>query len=187
MENDRYRLLVDIVFKTVELLDIARLNASKILIRVPLLNIQTKKINYVNPKGNQAFNLSKAAKSMPIIYGRCVYVDKNIFIDRAWIASVEKMIHEAELLGATHIIVIDNRVRNKVFEYVKKIISYFLSTRTDDKYQLISQNIFIQDNESRAWFATTKPKQLASMFDSGCFVAKNNSEVRDFLKKFSNL
>lgn len=176
--------LVDVVFKKAEPLDMARLKASKTLIRVPLLNMQTKHIDYIDPKENNTFDLLRASKAMPLIYGRRIHVDGNIFMDGALVASIEQMINEAELLGATHIIVIENRVRSKVFQYAKKMVGYFLSARTEVKYPSISQKVFIQDNEAHAWFATTKPKQLASMFDSGYSVAKNNSEAREFLKAF---
>ncbi len=179
--------LVDIVFKKAEPLDTGKLKASEILIRVPLLNMQTKQINYVNPKENNTFDLLRASKAMPLIYGRRVYVDGNIFMDGALVASIEQMINEVELLGATHIIVVENRVRSKIFQYAKKMIGYFLFTKTEVAYSSRSEKIFVQDDEVNSWFATTKPKELSIMFDSGYSNAKNNPKVREFLEKFSEL
>ena len=177
--------LVDIVFKNTEPLDIAKLKASRILIRVPLLNMQTKQVDYIDPKENNTFDLLRASKAMPLIYGQRVHVDGNIFMDGALVASVEQMINEAELLGATHIIVIENRVRSKLFRYAKKIVGYFLSARTEVKYSSVSEKIVIQDDEANSWFATTKSKELSIMFDSGYSNAKNNIRIREFLEKFS--
>lgn len=172
--------LVDTVFKNLEPLNVAGMNNSKILIEIPLLNKTTKQIEYLDPKQEEIFEILRASKAMPVIYGKEVTINGTKYIDGALVTSTEHMIQRALSHGATHIVIIDNRVRNTLFLLAKKLIGGFYVNKIKTSEQFSVETKYICDKDIQGRFATTNGATLATMFDAGYQAMKENRESFSF-------
>ncbi len=174
--------LVDVVFKQKEVFDIKTLCNTPTAIRIPLLNTHTHAVEFINPVNHpEVFEVLRASKAMPFIYGKRVLIGGIEYVDGAMVTPIDTMVHEAEKLAPTHIIIIDNRVRNRLYLKLKKWTGQFFGVQPLSNHLPQMKTLVIQDNESSAWFATTNPKKLATMFDAGYAKVKNNPELYNFI------
>src|SRR3989344_1863601 len=105
--------LVDEVFGELDPLDIDAVKRSPMKLLIPVTHAVTGELRYFSNRDNvDHFELLRASKAAPIVYGRKVYLDGEPFIDSALSVSTELNIQRAVQEGARKIIVIDNTVNS---------------------------------------------------------------------------
>ena len=99
--------LVDTIFKLQHPFDIDALQKTPVDITFPVLNAQTGETTYISPKPPcDTYAAVKAAKAIPVLYGKTVTIEGREYIDGAFGSYVSDHVLEAERRGATHIIVV---------------------------------------------------------------------------------
>ncbi|MEK7530416.1 MAG: patatin-like phospholipase family protein [Patescibacteria group bacterium] len=99
--------LVDTIFKAKHPFDLSALQKSTIDIVFPVLNVRSGMTEYISPKPpRDTYAAVRAAKAIPVLYGKSVRIDGNEYVDGGLGSFVSDHVLEAERRGATHIIVV---------------------------------------------------------------------------------
>lgn len=101
--------LIDSVFRKQEPLKDTLVAASSITLFLPLASLDTGSLVYMSNKdGKDLFEMLRATKAMPLIYGKPVFLDGIPFADGQVIASLSEHVEKAVAEGAEKIVIVDN-------------------------------------------------------------------------------
>lgn len=174
--------LVDTVLAQLETFDENSFRTSKITVYVPLLKSGTKDLEYIDNKKNfPPLEILRAAKAVPVIYGNKVQLGTDYYTDGATKASLNNMIEFASELGATHFLILDNQIENKVYKILKKIF-YSNSDRLPAAKLKSEHLVVIKCHSPISTALTTDSATLISLFEEGYQAIKNYPGLRKFLK-----
>ena len=119
--------LVDSIFKKQERLDTEKLAASPMTCLVPLTDAETGKTEYMDMRHtSEPFEVLRAAKAIPVFYGKKTYVHKRAYIDGEVGPTINDHVDFCITRGATRILVInDARLPSRLSSMLKFIFAGF--------------------------------------------------------------
>lgn len=189
--------LVDEIFKKQFPLDVARMRGSDVEVVVPVMCYETAHIKYFSSRDKNLdwFEVLRAAKALPIVYGKRVNIGGLHFFDTPYSSSWDVHIQKAESLGATHLIVVDlnklypNRASSWIGEFIAR--NFFFSS--DDVYNpvhLQNRADYQKDTENQIYIRPkflldnleTDKAEIARLWDAGFNDAINNVNLRRLLE-----
>jgi predicted patatin/cPLA2 family phospholipase len=101
--------LVDKVFKAKYPFDFKALARSKTIFLIPAMRIADGETVYLQPPANQSmYEYLRAAKAVPVAYGKTVLIGNDRYIDGDFGATTEDFVKKAVSMGATDIIVLES-------------------------------------------------------------------------------
>lgn len=188
--------LVDEIFKKQFPLDVAQMRNSDIEVIVPAICYETAYIKYFSSRDNNLdwFEVLRAAKALPIVYGKRVNIGGLHYFDTPYSSSWDVHIQKAESLGATHLIVVDlnklypNRASGWIGEFIAR--NFFFSS--DDVYNPIhlqNRENYQKNTENQIYIRPkflldnleTDRAEIAKLWDSGLNDALNNVNLKNLL------
>lgn len=102
--------LVDTLFKKQAPLDIHALRSSSIRWMIPITDPATGTTHYANTEdGYDVFELLRAAKSIPLLFGKSSMLGGKEYIDGEVGPTLEDHAHRALVEGATRLVIVENR------------------------------------------------------------------------------
>lgn len=114
--------LVDYGFKILSPMDFKTLRSKKTLFFLATTRVTDGKTVYMKlPKNKKVYECLRAAKAIPVIYGKEVCIRKSCYIDGDFGTSTEDLIAKALSLGAQDVVVVENNKeiqRRKVRRFV---------------------------------------------------------------------
>lgn len=190
--------LVDDLFKKVFPINILNLRKSAIEVVVPAICYETAQIKYFSSKKDEKldwFEILRAAKALPLVYGKRVEIDGLHFFDTPYSSSWDVHIQKAESFGATHLIVVDlnklypNRASGWIGEFIAR--NFFFSS--DDVYNpvhLQNRADYQKDTENQIYIRPkflldnleTDKAEIVRLWDAGFNDAINNVNLRRLLE-----
>lgn len=171
--------LVDVVLTKLEPFNHQAFAKTNTQIQVPLISYPSKKAIYINNKsGLPPLELLRAAKAVPFLYGHFVTLDNKPYSDGATSVPLSSMIAEAKSQGATHILVFDNQIENKLYKFLK---SLFFKSDTSTIYVETENVLIIKSKGSlyEAW--TNHHTSLEKQFTCGYDALKNHPTIKQWL------
>lgn len=107
---------------------------------VPVTNLDTGHTEYVsNGAWFDPYEIMRAAKAIPFLYGGAVHLGNQSFIDGGMNVNMTKLIHKARREGATKILVISNTTALEgVMKWFVRISTFFARPMVK---QLVSRNV----------------------------------------------
>jgi hypothetical protein len=101
--------LIDTVFKRLEPLDTEKLKATPIQWHIPVSDFDTGKTRYVSANDNvDPFELLRAAKAIPILFGKKVSLAYGRYIDGELGPILQDHVEHALSLGAKNIVIVNH-------------------------------------------------------------------------------
>lgn len=185
--------LIDEVFKKQDPLDVAKIHTKNTDYYITATHANTWRIEYLrNSPTSDLFEMMRATKAMPVFYGKKVLVDNEPYIDTPLSSWSNHKIHQAIVLGATHILVID--CGKRVSQY---LVDLFLSTQWEifrNRYKhekifserpLLNSNIELlhisPQSKTSIWVLNNDPSLLRKTFDQWYTEVANNPEILSFV------
>ncbi len=172
--------LVDTVLKKVEPFSEEKFAETKSVVYTPLLNSKNEVVYVSNDDYLKPLEVLRAAKALPFLYGSKVKLHEEYFNDGASHASIEDMIAKAKSLGATSFIIVDNRISNKIYKFIKGLLFSSSNNKTPAEEVNIIAKIELNSNSFN--LATRKPKLLLEMYTRGYNDTLNNPSLLKYLK-----
>lgn len=116
--------LIDQVFKIQDPLDIEAIKRSPTELLIAATNYATGKVRYFsNREDLDIFECLRASKAMPLVYGKKVLIEDQLYFDGALAGSVWANTLEAIRRGAKKIIVLNNDIRTKNWQTRDKLLA----------------------------------------------------------------
>lgn len=192
--------LIDTVFKKLELLDDKKIYSAKTEYLISATNFKTGEIDYLsNKKGVDIFEAMRATKAMPIMFGKRVEINGNLYCDTIMSSLKNLNILKAIEMGATHIIVIDSNNYSKRGRPIFNVWKFFRSKKFKKNYKIFWEKAKEKIEYGGIKMITIKPEKklmvgtwsfsenlLKEAVDLGYKDCKNNKELKEFLKNFNN-
>jgi len=120
--------LIDDVFKKQRPLDIDAVKKSGIDFYVPVRNIKTGTLRYIDREDNlNIFEIMRASKAIPLLYGEKVKLDDGNYIDGFIEIGTDALTLKAIEKGATNIIVVETSLNHSFI--VNKLYRLFLNKK----------------------------------------------------------
>ncbi len=120
--------LIDEVFKKRLPLDVAALEKTKSICLIPTTNAKTGKTQYWRSGLVDPFELLRAAKAIPYLYGKKITLKGRRYIDGEIGPTLSDHIREARRRGATSIVVVDDhRHAGRLVQYALHLYGLFSS------------------------------------------------------------
>lgn len=200
--NNRKNILdidyvIDAVFKKEFPLNLNNLRNSNLEVIVPAMCYETGGINYFSSKESDLdwFEILRAAKALPIVYGKRVKIGNLHYFDTPYSSSWDVHIEKAKGLGATDLIILDlnklyaNEVAQFVGEYVTKRF-FFPSVDIYKPAHLPNKADYQKDSEHNVYIRPkhllnnleTDQKLILDMWNAGYADTKNNKHLQKVLE-----
>lgn len=183
--------LIDTVFKKQIPLDLEKINNSKTELFIPATRCIDGIIKYFPIKEHDPFELLRATKALPVLYGKTIDIDGDLYSDG--ISDPRVHIKKAKELGAEKIIMINNQSTRFLTELSKAII-YFWKDRTFRKNYYVYQKEVDSFKENKDIFIIKPRKRLSvdllnnngecliRTYNQGYIETTKNKELRKFLE-----
>ncbi len=127
--------LIDEVFKKQDPLNVKKIKNSKIDYYISVTNAKTGNVEFISGKNN-IFEVMRATKAMPVIYGKCVKLGRNTYCDTFLSSSgLNLKLKFAISLGAEKIIVLNPNIKSELSHKIFGIWSKFFKSRDFFKNQ----------------------------------------------------
>lgn len=170
--------LIDIIFKRLTPLNLDNVLLSTTAWHIPVTDTLTRKTYFFDKKdGKDLFEILRAAKALPLVYGKQVAVNTSSYFDGGLSVSYASLFQKMEEDNVTHIIFIDNAVKGRAYTLLKKIIY----KKVEDNHGATFKNIpiiRISNNELSARLLTRDRAILKKTFDEGYSDIKNSLELQ---------
>lgn len=193
--------LIDIIFRKEFPLDIEKLHSSNIDVIVPATCWETGEVAYFNSKNKVLdwFEVLRAAKALPIVYGKKVKIGDLRYFDTPHSSTWSAHLQKVEDLGATHTVILNlnrlytNRFAEILGEYVVK--NYFFAEGSQYKpvhnpnkenfEKNTDTNVFIKPTELGNNLETDK-QAIQKLWDAGYKESLENQDLENLLKNLQN-
>ena len=160
--------LIDEVFKKQEPLNLGDFNKTKVEYLITLTQKESRKGCYFPEiKVNDIFEVLRATKAFPFVFGKTVKINETNYIDGATSISFGDSLIKASQLGATHVIAISNSFYGFNDDYKKLKLVEDVGVKV----------VLLKDTSSRFNVLNRNPKKLREIFDSGFNDVVNSREV----------
>lgn len=190
--------LIDVVFKKLEPLDVAKVVSSKIKYYISAINYQTGMVEYFSDwNNNDIFEAMRASKYIPMVVKGSVLINGQSYGDSGLSSNPGIHILKALELGASHILVIDTKGFNSINGLVCRLWLLFKSRQFKKNYyqqQLRAQNIAIPEQVKLFKIyplkkpvvgpVTNQPAKLRQTYDQGYQECRDNRDLKDFLNDY---
>ncbi len=161
--------VIDEVFKKQVPLDVVSLKNTKTTFEIPVTNTRTHKVRYItNTDNDDPFEVLRAAKAIPVLFGKKVKIDGDEDVDGAVSNTFEDTVQKAKDLGADVIIAIDVRESYKQRK--------FLHITSGS-----SNVIFIANTKLPVGLAKRNKKRLEKAFNLGYKDAAESRQLKEIL------
>lgn len=182
--------LVDHVFKKDVPLDTRCLRKSNTHYFISLTDAKTGNIHYAcREDGIDPFELLRATKAMPLLFGKRVSINGTAYIDGEFLGTLGEMVTKAEEAGATDIIVIDNSPGPTIYDlfkwFFRKIYFPRLGSKKERGANIGPRIIVIKNKTIPAGLLTTKNETLEKTFWLGYDDAVRSRELEDLFREKS--
>lgn len=189
--------LVDELFKKIFPIDLGQLRQSSLELLVPAICYETAQVKYFSSKDTQLnwFEVLRAAKALPLVYGKKVEIGGVHYFDTPYSSSWDVHIQKALEIGATHLMIVDlnkfypNKTYRVIGEYIAR--NFFFSNdnmyhpvhmqNRADYQQDIENNIYIRPKFLLDNLETDR-EQIAKLWDAGYADTMNNQHLKNMLK-----
>jgi len=172
--------LVDEVLTKKEPMDFIALKNSQIKVTVACFNITRQKMDYFSNE-NINFNILKATKAMPIVYGKKILINGDLYSDQRF--SMLSLMVDNKVALDEKILYIDIRENN----HFLKTVSEFLNPALPEDFRLekeIQKNILTISPKNIASHLLSSSKQiLEKSFDQGYqYAVSHENEILEYLR-----
>jgi predicted patatin/cPLA2 family phospholipase len=187
--------LIDEVFKKQDPLDINQIYNSPINFLIPLTNAKTGKLEHFSNKDcEDIFEILRATKAMPLVYGKEVKIGNSYYCDTYLSSNIKVNIEKAKKLGAGKIIVLDS-------SYINPLAVNGLGLWVNTRSELFKKNYYTELKRAKnvnfgdeVFFLKPKSKlntsilcnnreSLAETFNRGYQDTSKSRELKFFLSK----
>ena len=173
--------LIDVVLSKLEPFSEASFSETKSIVYTPLLNSKGS-VSFISNKDKvKPLEVLRAAKALPFLYGQKVKLGDDYYSDGAAHTSLEDMMVKAGSLGATRFIIIDNKINNRIYKFIKRLL--FRAPNT--KYPAVNKNNIIATIKLTSGsfnLATKNPKLLLEMYNRGYADTESNQGLQEYFK-----
>ena len=183
--------LIDDVFKKQEPLDQEKFNQTKTDYYISVTDAITGMGRFISAKdGEDIFEVLRATKAMPFVYGKKVLLSGRQYIDGCLAVSFEDEVNKAIESGATHVIAINDSSDDFISLFFKKISKLFLFR---EKLFFKKNKINITDKKvitlryKKGKILTIDGVILQNIFHQGYRDMMDNEEVRKLFTSVNTL
>lgn len=187
--------LIDVVFKVQDPLSVDKIFSSKIHFLVPSTNYENGKVEYFsNYKKDNIFEALRAAKALPIVYGKTTSIKNKRYCDTSNSSSIEINTLKALRLGANKLIIINNSSNSCFKDFILKLWSLSKNSEFRKNYSRYSskrENFWIPRNIKVMVFSPKKKLKITRLNNNkgllketiaqGYSEVLSNKEIKSFL------
>ncbi len=168
--------LVDDVFKMREPIDWDALSFSPTQVYIACFNITKQKFDYFS-NDSITYEVLRAAKAVPLIYGKKVIIDDDVYTDMS--LSPYTSIKNMQPNLSEKVICIDVREKNKMIKFISKFLGF------ESKNDNASSSIFsITPSDPKTWLMTSSKRALTESFNDGYIYAlSHKQELLDYTSR----
>lgn len=186
--------LIDDIFKKQDVLDVRKIELSKIKFFISTTDIETGEFKYFNnQEGVDIFEVLRASNAAPFVYNKSVKINNNEYIDGAIGTSLRVNIEKAKQEGADVIIAVDNSNRSIITDIILEFYSLFRSKLFRQRLKSYFKEIKYQNNNKQVLIIKPSVKLPTGIVDNnrnhiiktiqiGYNDAVNNKELKELLK-----
>ncbi len=195
--------VVDEIFKKMHPFDFKKLASAKTLLLFAATRVKDGETVYLNPPRNEGiYEYLRAAKAIPVVYGKRVPINGEEYIDGDFGADTEDLARKALALGAKDVIVVENSpleflrrekhiVMNaiRIIEKLKKEKGMIRAVNRElvEKPPVVvpKGHRMVRIAPSKNFHVSTAEKsklKVRTIFNVGYADARDNKELRELLK-----
>ena len=186
--------LIDDIFGKQDKLDTQAVRNSAIKFYIGATEVNGQPIYFSNQGDVPILEALRASSAMPVIFGKRVKINDKYYIDGSWANNLEKNIQKARELGATKIIVINNRNTTLTTRLFLKTYQLFVNKGlrsaiqkyiADESYAPSGSDIILITPKTRLPTSTldNNKNHIIKTMRMGYEDACSNSELRQIVDK----